>query len=254
MVAAFGIFCIVLFLTAYFRLYLFLVPENRLVILMYHQIEKETHEDLTVSLENLEKQFRYLSRKKYRPKFFSEINVPARKSIIITFDDGYKNNEEYLPALLKKYDLKATVFIPTRYIETGYKNYRMMTFEDIRNLDKDYFEIALHSHGHQNFRNVSAEYIEEDLITNRQILDREHIPYSRVLAYPYGKYPKKNPEKAAVFSALGKSGIDYAVRIGNKINYFPSKTPYELCRIDIKGKDSMLHFKLKLIFGRLKLF
>lgn len=254
MEVAFGIFCIVLFLAVYFRLYLFLVPENRLVILMYHQIEKETREDLTVSVENLEKQFRYLSRKKYRPKFFSEINVPARKSIIITFDDGYKNNEEYLPALLKKYDLKATIFIPTRYIETGYKDYRMMTFEDIRNLDKDYFEIALHSHGHQNFRNVSAEYIEEDLITNRQILDREHIPYSRVLAYPYGKYPKKNPEKAAVFSALGKSGIDYAVRIGNKINYFPSKTPYELCRIDIKGKDSMFHFKLKLIFGRLKLF
>jgi peptidoglycan/xylan/chitin deacetylase (PgdA/CDA1 family) len=249
-----AILLIIAFIIIYFRLYLFLFPKNRLVILMYHQIEKETHEDLTVSLRNIEKQFEYLNRKKYTSKFFSELPSPSKKNIIITFDDGYKNNYDYLPSLLKRHHLKTTIFIPTQFIQGGYKDYKMMTFEELRNLDKDYFEIALHSHSHQNFRNISEADAENDLKTNMKILEDEGIGYSKVLAYPYGKYPKKNPDKAFLFSTLKKSGITYAVRIGNKVNYFPSKKPYELCRIDIKGTDSLIHFKLKLIFGRLKLF
>ncbi|SEM20422.1 Polysaccharide deacetylase [Chryseobacterium taichungense] len=245
---------VLLFVVVYFRLYLYLFPKNRLVILMYHQIAERSTEDLTVSVKNLEEQFKYISKKKYNPKFFNELHTPSKRSIIITFDDGYKNNEVYLPALLEKYKLKATIFIPTEFIQKGYKDNEMMTFEDIRNLDRDYFEIALHSHSHQNFRNVSADFIENDLQKNMQILDNENIQYSKVIAYPYGKYPKKNPEKAAVFSVLKQLGILYALRIGNKINYFPSQNPYELCRIDIKGKDTLIHFKLKLIFGRLKMF
>ncbi len=242
------------FIVGYFRLYLFAFPHNRLVILMYHQIERESHEDLTVSLENLEQQFSYLSRKKYTSRFFSELHTTSKKNIIITFDDGYKNNYEYLPSLLKKYNLKATIFIPTAFIEKGYKNYPMMTFEDIRNLDKNYFEIALHSHAHENLRNASPDFVEKDLKKNMKILEAQNIVYSRVLAYPYGKFPDKEEEKSAFFSILKKIGIDFAVRIGNKVNYYPTQHPYELCRVDIKGKDSIIKFKLKLIFGRLKLF
>lgn len=248
------LFLLLVFFITYFRLYLLVFPKNRLPILMYHQVEKETDGDLTVTLENLEKQFQYLRKKNYKSKFFSQLNTLGKKSIILTFDDGYKNNFDYLPSLLKKYDLKATIFIPTKFIQEGYKNCEMMSFEDIRNLDKTYFEIALHSHAHQNFRNVSVDFIENDLKTNMQILDRENIEYSNVLAYPYGKYPKKIAEKMKVFSGLKDLGIGFAVRIGNKVNYFPTQTPYELCRIDIKGKDSLIKFKLKLIFGRLKLF
>jgi hypothetical protein len=87
-----------------------------------------------------------------------------------------------------------------------------------------------------------------------EILDAQNIRYSRVLAYPYGKYPQKKDDKLVFFSILKKIGIDFAVRIGNKVNYYPTRHPYELCRIDIKGKDSIIKFKLKLIFGRLKLF
>ncbi|BFO65075.1 polysaccharide deacetylase family protein [Chryseobacterium sp. KCF3-3] len=243
-----------IFIVVYFRLYLFAFPYHRLVILMYHQVEKESHEDLTVSLKNLEQQFSYLSSKKYTSYFFSELPLSAKRNIIITFDDGYRNNLEYLPSLLEKYNLKATIFIPTGFIENGYNNYSMMTFDEIRSLDKKYFEIALHSHAHENLSNVSLDFIEKDLKKNMEILDAQNIGYSKVLAYPYGKYPQKKHDKLAFFSILKKIGIDFAVRIGNKVNYHPTQRPYELCRIDIKGKDSLIKFKLKLIFGRLKLF
>ena len=243
-----------MFFLLYFRLYLFIFPKNRLIILMYHQIAEQSTDDLTVNLKNLEEQFKYLNRKKYTSKFFSELHIPSKRNIIITFDDGYKNNETYLPSLLEKYNLKTTIFIPTEFIQKGYKENTMMNFEEIRNLNPERFEIALHSHSHQNFRSVSKDFIENDLKKNMQILEDENIKYIKVLAYPYGKYPRKNSEKSELFSALKRLGIIFAVRIGNKINYFPSAKPYELCRIDIKGKDTLKNFKLKLIFGRLKMF
>ncbi|QIY92110.1 polysaccharide deacetylase family protein [Chryseobacterium gallinarum] len=254
MILYLALLLLAVFVIFYFRLYLFAFPTHRLIILMYHQIEEETCEDLTVSLKNLEQQFSYLQKEKYTAKFFSELGTPASKSIILTFDDGYKNNFKYLPALLEKYNLKATIFIPTSFIQEGYGDYEMMTFEDLRSLPEKYIELALHSHSHQNFRDVSAGFIERDLEKNMQILESQSIKYSKILAYPYGKYPKKKADKDILFSNLKKIGIDFAVRIGNKVNYFPTRHPYELCRVDIKGGDSLIKFKLKLIFGRLKLF
>lgn len=244
----------IVFVILYFRFYLFIFPKNRLIILMYHKIEKISNDDLTIDLENLEKQFKYLKKKKYISKFFTQLNISTKKSIILTFDDGYKNNFDYLPPLLERYDLKATIFISTKFIEEGYENYEMMTFENIRNLNKNHFEIALHTHCHENFRKTPIDAIEKDLKRNMQILTSQGINYSKILAYPYGKYPKKESEKTILFSTLKNLGINFAVRIGNKVNYFPTNKPYELCRIDIKGKDSLMKFKLKLIFGRLKLF
>lgn len=243
-----------IFVTVYFRLYLFAVPNNRLTILMYHQIEKDSAEELTISPENLEKQFSYLSQNHFNSIFFTEINKTCHKKIIITFDDGYKNNAQHLPSLLEKYNLKATIFIPTKFIQEGYKSYQMMSFEDIRNLDRKKIEIALHSHSHDNFKNSSLDFIENDLKENMNILEKERIIYSKVLAYPYGGYPKNDQKKSDLFQLLKNLGIEFAVRIGNKNNYFPAKEPYELCRIDIKGNESLLKFKLKIIFGRLKLF
>lgn len=245
---------IVSFLIFYFRLYLFLYPKNRLPILMYHKVEKSSPDDLTVDLANLEKQFKYLSESGYRSIFFSEIQIPAKRRIILTFDDGYKNNFDYLPSLLEKYHLKATIFIATRFIQQGYENYEIMTFQNLKDLNENYFEIGLHSHSHENFRNVSVDFIEEDLRLNREILDQHGVKYQNILAYPYGKYYKSHPEKGQLFSVLKKLGITFAVRIGNKVNFFPTQDPYELCRIDVKGSDTLLKFRLKLIFGRLKFF
>lgn len=245
-----------LFLVIYFKIYLFFTPKNRLPILMYHQIKKESDDELTVSVKNLEEQFHHLTKNGYTTLFFKDLNQNKlpKKSIIITFDDGYDNNREFLEPLLKKYGLKATIFIPTNFIEQGYNEHQMMTFEQIRNLDNNFISIGLHSHAHKNFREISVAEAEQDLKTNMQILERENIKYERVFAYPYGKVPKDSDKKRQLFEALKKLNIKYALRIGNKINYFPSRSPYEFCRIDVRGTDSLGKFKLKLLFGRTKLF
>lgn len=241
----------------YFRLYLFLFPKNRLTILMYHQIDFTSDDDLVVTLENLEKQFSYLQKKNVISLFFSDLpkNKNRSKKIIITFDDGYYNNYLYLPPLLEKYNLKATIFIATDFIENGYKSYKIMSYEDLRNLNHNkYIQLGLHTHSHFNLSCLNSNEVKNDIETNILKLEKKNIQINKILAYPYGKFPKEKVLQADFFTCLKQLDIEYALRIGNRINYFPTKNNYLLNRIDIKGKDSLLTFKLKLILGKLKLF
>ncbi|KXH78697.1 polysaccharide deacetylase family protein [Chryseobacterium kwangjuense] len=229
-------------------------------ILMYHKVlpEKEISgkDFMTVSAEALEKQFQYI-KNHYNTLFFNDLSSSCqlKRKLILTFDDGYLNNLQYLVPLLEKYQLKATIFIPTGLIpnnETG-TDRQMMTFEEIRSLNPEYVEIAMHSHAHRNYTQISLKEAEDDIYQNIRTLEENAIPFTRVLAYPYGKFPKKGEQKRAFFSILENAGITSAVRIGNNIDYYPWKNKFEIKRIDIKGCDSFDVFKWKLRLGKIKL-
>jgi hypothetical protein len=76
-----------------------------------------------------------------------------------------------------------------------------------------------------------------------------------VLAYPYGGYPKKDEiKKCRMKNLFREKRINFALRIGNRINGWPLIDDYEIKRIDIRGTDSFFTFKTKLKKGRAKLF
>lgn len=228
-------------------------------ILMYHQVLPKKisfKNDLIVTTENLDEQLTYI-KNNFNTLFFKDLeaNKSLENKIILTFDDGYYNNLEYLIPLLEKHQLKATIFIPTEFIQkninTDSRIY--MNFDEIRNLNPDFVEIALHSHTHRNFSQLSIEEAEEDLLKNMQILEQNQITFTKVLAYPYGKFPKEKQKKKEFFSMLEKIGITSAMRIGNKTSTYPFKNKFEVSRIDIKYGDSLKNFKWKLMFGKTKL-
>lgn len=228
-------------------------------ILMYHSVYPEhmnMQNDLTVTAENLEQQFQYI-KENYKTAFFKELENKRilEPIIILTFDDGYYNNLKYLIPLLKKYQLKATICIPTDLIQKneGKEEHIFMTFEEIRSLDPDFVEIALHSHLHKNYSQLTLEEAEADIRNNIETLEKNGIGFTKVLVYPYGKFPKENRKKKDFFNILENLGIVAALRIGNAVESYPWKRKFEIKRIDIKGSDSFKTFKLKLKFGKTKL-
>ena len=236
------------------------IPDQKSVrILMYHMILPESESfknNLIVTKENLEKQFQYI-QKNFTSVFFRDLKSSGKISnkIMLTFDDGYLNNKIHLLPLLKKYGLKATIFIPTKLIEENQlkTDRNLMTFEEIKKLDSDLVEIALHSHQHRNYAEMSLEEADADLQKNIETLERENIRFTKVLAYPYGKFPKEKTAKKAFFEMLKSHGIFAALRIGNSVANFPFKNPFEVKRIDIKYGDTMKKFRWKMIFGKTKL-
>lgn len=234
---------------------------TRLPILMYHNVthDEKRGKGLTISTKNLESHFRYLSENNYVSFHLSELENKAaipEKSIVITFDD-VTENQLLAVELLHKYNLKATFFVPFAYVgktdEWNNGSEKIMTYHQLRNLP-EHIELGLHSYAHKKYAALSETEITEDFINCFSATKEHNLKVYNAVAYPYGNYPKKEPQKSKFKSVLQQNEIKMGLRIGNKINKFPFKNPYEIMRIDVKGEDSLLKFKLKLRFGKLKLF
>lgn len=228
-------------------------------ILMYHQVLPQSiayKNDLIVTVENLDEQLNYI-KNNFKTVFFKDLEKEklTENKIILTFDDGYYNNLEYLIPLLEKHQLKATIFIPTEFIQNSMNSEERvyMNFEEIKSLNPNLVEIALHSHLHRNFSQLSLEEAGIDLLKNIEFLEQNKINFTKVLAYPYGKFPKEKHQKKEFFSMLEKIGITSAMRIGNNVETYPFKNKFEVNRIDIKYGDTMKTFKWKLKLGKTKL-
>ncbi len=103
-----------------------LTPEARVPVLLYHNIVPDGEEGFTAS--QLEGQLSALRDAGYTAVSFSELedyvyrgaDLPE-KSVVITFDDGYASNYELAYPLLKKYGMKATIFVIG--VSVGHKQY-----------------------------------------------------------------------------------------------------------------------------------
>lgn len=250
----------IIFLRQY---YFKIIIVSRLPVLMYHNVtpNNELSLGLTISVAKFEEQLDFLKKNNYTTLFVSDLeddkNISS-KSVVITFDDVTENQMLYAIPLLKKYDCKATFFIPFSYVgKTDLWNKgseKIMTIEQLKALDPSLIELGHHSFYHKKYTELDEQQIILDLEKSFDYIAQNGLKVYPSLAYPYGNYPKRGFRKALFFSTLQKKGIKMAFRIGNRVNSFPFKNKYEIQRIDVKGQDSLMKFKWKLKLGKLSLF
>ena len=107
------------------------IPEHErggfpFLVLLYHRVNPEKDPFFpSQSPRAFDGQMRYLAEC-YHVLPLSEVFERLREgreiepySIAVTFDDGYRDNLLYAHPILKKYGLRATLFVPTGLIETG---------------------------------------------------------------------------------------------------------------------------------------
>jgi peptidoglycan/xylan/chitin deacetylase (PgdA/CDA1 family) len=248
--------------------YSLLIPPGKgLPVLMYHNVSTSLSSGLNIPADKLELQFMYLKEKGYTSlslkqlsRLMAEGGGLPKRSFILTFDDAYQSTEDILLPLLERYGFCATIFVPVAFI--GKSNLwddggiPVLKADSLQKISRNpRIEIGLHSFLHRSYDNMDLEDMRDDLQNCRQTLGYYKIPYFNALAYPYGAYPKKDLRfKQEMFKMFGESGLEFAFRIGNRINSFPLKERFEVKRIDIKGRDSFFIFKTKLKKGRAKVF
>lgn len=97
---------------------------NNVQILMYHRIlpaksiePKDT--GWTVSQEMFSEQMKFISEN-YNVIPISDLRKnatdPGKKSVVVTFDDGYRDNLEIALPILKKYSVSATIYVTTDFV------------------------------------------------------------------------------------------------------------------------------------------
>lgn len=234
----------------------------KLPILMYHSVTANANKSkgLTISIENLEAQFKFLKENGYTSLHFNDLQsfkTPEdfpKKAVIITFDDVYINQLEHAYPLLQKHELKACFYIPFQYVggvnEWDKGKEPIMSVEQLKSMESKTIELGLHSFEHKKYSELSVEAIQKDFDECKKNIIKNTLSVNNTLAYPYGKYPKKGKTQLDFFKALNENKIAYGLRIGNRVNKFPFKNNYEVQRLDIKGEDTLKVFERKLKKGK----
>jgi peptidoglycan/xylan/chitin deacetylase (PgdA/CDA1 family) len=165
------------------------------VILVYHTIEPKSNKKESkmqrhyhITPENFRAQMRYLkengysviSMKDYVGYLNSQNNVPE-KSVVLTFDDGWKNQYTYAYPILKEFGYTATFYIITKV--TDGKTY--MSWNDIIDLDKNGMNIESHTQTHPNLTKIDAIKAQEELTLSKKTLEEKLGHPISMVAYPY---------------------------------------------------------------------
>lgn len=120
------------FLMVYSAIRRKLFPHENLTILLYHRVLDDADEGkaynqpgMCVTKSAFEKQMVYLSRK-YNVLSIRQLadivesgRPLPRKSVAVTFDDGWQDNYRNAFPAMKKYNIPATIFLATDMVETN---------------------------------------------------------------------------------------------------------------------------------------
>lgn len=167
-------------------------------ILCYHNLGPQSKGRLLLGAPQFDQQMRYLKAQGYRVislKDFLEWmqlkrQLPKR-SVVLTFDDGYKAFREYAYPLLKELGFTATLFVYTDYVGAG-RN--ALNWDELKALSAEGFDVQAHSKSHADLRRASGETdaqyarrMEAELAEPAKLFQRYLGRPSPILAYPYGR-------------------------------------------------------------------
>ena len=228
---------------------------------MYHKVHINRRDYLTVDVQQLKDQLEYL-QKNYHIIRLSELmahiqeGTPLPESaLLISFDDGYRNNYELAYPVFKSLQIPFAIFLVADFIGKSHLHdsdlQQFLTVEQLEDM-QDLAEYGLHSNSHQDLMNLPENLWHSEIRKCISTLEALPLTVQKAWAYTYGNYPRKNNELIEKLRlAFIDNKVTCAFRIGNRINKLPLKAPYHIERIDIKGHKSMMSFKLKVRFGKL---
>ena len=222
---------------------------EKIPVLTYHHLFDEDLEKsvfknnrTVISLDAFETQMKYLYEKDYYTATLQELelfikgelNLP-KKTVVITFDDGYRSNIELAYPILQKYKFKATIFVIGEYIGiSSWLTY--LSLEDMK-ITCDVFQFENHTNKLYHVVNGKAlmishgkEKVKEDLLYLKELLDTKYF------AYPFGLYNQ------TAIEALKET--NHAMAFTTKYGYVTRKSIlYELPRLGISSKTTLKDFQ-----------
>jgi len=250
----FELFIIVLIVTSViFYPSIFLITNNTVYaedtiipILTYHNFTKDESSSYKINIVEFEQQMDYLAAYNYSVISLSELLKGLRtgqlpqKPIVITIDDGFKSTYTLAYPVLKKYNIPATLFLYTDFIE---KNNYSLTWEEIREMTKNNIEIGSHTLSHCNLlrykenedHDTYITRVKKEIFLSKEILESKIGKKVKFFAYPYGVY---SPLIKNLVIQAGYEGILNANSMNNNLN----ADPFSLNRQIIFGQGSLNSF------------
>jgi peptidoglycan/xylan/chitin deacetylase (PgdA/CDA1 family) len=225
---------------------------DSLPVLLYHRIINEQSvigkHKVYVKERDFEKQMEYLKNNGYQTITFYDLqqqpNMSLEKKVILTFDDGYKDNYELMFPILKKYGFKAVIYLVTKTdhnawgVAEGEPRIELMTSAQVKELSDYGIEMGAHTQLHKDLARCSPNECFQELKGSKE--DVEKIINKNVIsfAYPFGGI---NDE---IKKTTQQAGYTYAVSTNTGPKEFGADL-FQIRRIEITPKTTLGSFKNK---------
>ncbi|MBF0344782.1 MAG: polysaccharide deacetylase family protein [Nitrospirae bacterium] len=196
-------------------------------VLMYHHVN-DRGSFITVEVALFELHMRLLKEMGYRTLHTSDLldaafqKSPPHKCVMITFDDGWLDNYVYAYPILKKYDLKAVVFVVTSHViekglrprsdegfttalpshkecvkmlEGGNGADCVLSWQELQQMElSGLVDVQSHTHSHVRFdklyqdKDVRLRHLLDDLRLSKELIEQRLNKRCDALCWPWGVY------------------------------------------------------------------
>ena len=188
----------------------------KVIVLNYHKIDN-MHISLSVKPEDFERQMKYLAEHNFHSITPQELYAALvggaelpENPVLITFDDGYMDNYTNAYPILKKYGLKATIFVITGFLDRAQPGY--FTWGQAAEMEASgLINIESHTVTHTSLTDLTEEQVKMELERSKNDIERRLGKQVDFLAYPTGTY---NLHIAALVKEAGYKGA-FTVKYGN---------------------------------------
>ncbi|HXL73444.1 MAG TPA: polysaccharide deacetylase family protein, partial [bacterium] len=223
---------------------------HELPILMYHQVLDRqpvlAKFNLHILAADFEKQLQFLRDHGFETIVFEDLltkRIP-KKPVILTFDDGYENNYRFLFPILKKYKMKAVVYIladrkhKTNFWDKplGEAEHALLKPAQILEMQKSgWVEFGSHSFNHVRLTLIKKIEQEKQIAGSKKVLEAFLKKPVRSFAYPYGVFNEE------IKKITQTAGYTFGLAVQQGPTRF-SKDLMEIKRVHMFPQTSMFDF------------
>jgi peptidoglycan/xylan/chitin deacetylase (PgdA/CDA1 family) len=237
-----------------------LLPGRGVPVLMYHWVNPDLGDHLRlygVTPRAFARQIRWLSGAGYRSATFAELarhlsgEAPlGPKRIVVTLDDGYRDNLEYAGPILEEAGFTATIFLVTDCaggvntwdLKHGDPPRPILSWTEARRLDGGVFLFEPHSRTHPELTRVDPVRAREEIVGAKTIMEQELGRRVDVFSYPHGAF------HLGLEKVVREAGYGAAVTDLQGLNR-RTTDPFRIRRTMITSRDSLGRYAFKVLTG-----
>ncbi|HEV8440002.1 MAG TPA: polysaccharide deacetylase family protein [Methylomirabilota bacterium] len=225
-------------------------------ILYYHSISDAPVRS-SVSPAAFEGQIEHLVRRGYQLLSLSEATRRvasggplAPQSLVLTLDDGFRDNYEHAFPVLMRFRVPATVFLTVAYIGTDRLPTltrtefvpRPLSWEQVKEMHAHGIEFGSHTLTHPMLSQISPDAARREIVQSRRVIEDKLGSPARLFCYPRGDF------NATVKRIVGEEGYVAACTTRPGVN--DGRTdPYALRRTYVSRQDTPTEFAKKVAGG-----
>ncbi len=213
---------------------------------MYHYISVPPvdadvyRRDLSVTPANLEAQLAWLRSQGYESITLNDLiyhlalgRLLPEKPVILTFDDGYRDNYTNAFPLLRKYGYVGTFFLVTAPIDYGDPNY--LSWDMVKEMHRAGMDFQPHGYRHFDLRGKAVDFLIFEIVAPKEAIEARTGEVTYFFSYPSGRYDDQTV-------AILKSAHFWGAVVTEQGATHTADGLFQLSRIRVRGEHSITDF------------